>query len=89
MTFQAAIKNVIGDAKQIAAKTKNMEEMTGFFKNKFTGKPESVKNVLSVVSVSVPAMLMTSRTRKNFNAALELGNPTKSKTSSVEEEKRF
>jgi len=49
--FQAAIKNVIGDAKQIAAKTKNMEDMTGFFKTKFTGKPESVKNVLSAVSV--------------------------------------
>jgi hypothetical protein len=43
---------VIGDAKQIAAKTKNMEDMTGFFKTKFTGKPESVKNVLSAVSVN-------------------------------------
>ena len=49
--LQAAIKNVIGDAKQIAAKTKNMEDMTGFFKTKFTGKQESVKNVLSAVSV--------------------------------------
>ncbi len=43
---------MIGDAKQIAAKTKNMEDMTGFFKTKFTGKPESVKNVLSAVSVN-------------------------------------
>ncbi len=42
---------MIGDAKQIAAKTKNMEDMTGFFKTKFTGKQESVKNVLSAVSV--------------------------------------
>jgi hypothetical protein len=50
--FQAAIKNVLGDAKQIAAKTKNMEDMTGFFKTKFTGKQESVKNVLSAVSVN-------------------------------------
>ena len=42
---------MLGDAKQIAAKTKNMEDMTGFFKTKFTGKQESVKNVLSAVSV--------------------------------------
>jgi len=40
----------LGDAKQIAAKTKNMEEMTGFFRTKFAGKPD-VKNVLSAVSV--------------------------------------
>ena len=43
---------MLGDAKQIAAKTKNMEDMTGFFKTKFTGKQESVKNVLSAVSVN-------------------------------------
>jgi hypothetical protein len=27
--------------------------MTGFFKTKFTGKQESVKNVLSAVSVNI------------------------------------
>jgi hypothetical protein len=54
---------VLGDAKQIAAKTKNMEDMTGFFKTKFTGKQESVKNVLSAVSVNMIFL----RKRLNLN----------------------
>lgn len=43
-----AIKNLAGD---IAEKTKKVEDVTGFLKNKFTGKQDSVKDVLSVVSV--------------------------------------
>ena len=41
----------MGDAKSIAEKTKKVEDVTGFFKTKFSGK-QDVKNVLSAVSVS-------------------------------------
>ena len=48
----AAIKKVADDVKSIAEKTKKVEDVTGFLKNKFGGK-QDVKDVLSVVSVSI------------------------------------
>ena len=50
IAFQAAIKNIGVDMKNIAEKTKKVEDVTGFFKTKFSGKGD-VKDVLSVVSV--------------------------------------
>ena len=44
------MKNVLGQAGQIAGKTKNVESVTGLFKG-ITGK-QDVKNVLSGVAVS-------------------------------------
>ena len=49
--FKAAMKNVLGQAGQIAGKTKNVESVTGLFKG-ITGK-QDVKNVLSGVAVSL------------------------------------
>ena len=45
------MKNVLGQAGQIAGKTKNVESVTGLFKG-ITGK-QDVKNVLSGVAVSI------------------------------------
>jgi len=45
----AAIKNIVKDSASILEKPKKVEDVTGFFKGKFSGKPD-VKNVLSAVS---------------------------------------
>eukprot|EP00094_Tigriopus_californicus_P005573 TCALIF_05370-PA protein Name:"Similar to UNC13B Protein unc-13 homolog B (Homo sapiens)" AED:0.17 eAED:0.19 QI:0/0.36/0.34/1/1/1/23/0/1203 len=45
----AVIKNLAGDVKNIAEKTKKVEDVTGFFKTKFSGKGD-VKDMLNVVS---------------------------------------
>ncbi len=43
-----AIKNIAGDMKSIAEKTKDVKDVTGFFKNKFSGK--DAKDVLGAVA---------------------------------------
>eukprot|EP00096_Caligus_rogercresseyi_P012792 TRINITY_DN5472_c0_g1_i1.p1 TRINITY_DN5472_c0_g1~~TRINITY_DN5472_c0_g1_i1.p1 ORF type:complete len:441 (-),score=119.52 TRINITY_DN5472_c0_g1_i1:1057-2250(-) len=45
----AAIKNLAGDVKNIAEKTKKVEDVTGFFKS-FGGKQDVKSSVMSVVS---------------------------------------
>lgn len=49
--FQAAIKSIVIDSKSLLDKPKKVEDVTGFFKGKFSGKSD-VKNVLNAVTVS-------------------------------------
>ena len=49
--MQAAVKNVLGQAGQIAGKTKNVESVTGLFKG-ITGK-QGAEKLLSGVAVSL------------------------------------
>ena len=51
--IQAAMKNVLGEVKNIGGKTKNVESVTGLFKG-FSGK-QDVKNVLSGVADAIPS----------------------------------
>lgn len=43
------MKNTLGDGKQITAKSKNMEDMTGYLRTKFVGKSDVRKLFLSTI----------------------------------------